>query len=78
MQDERLGGQKAFVASRNVMRSVSSSFASLFDFRDEIMDVNNSLLLYSKGFDTLWLGKGHYKLFINKNNLNDLAKSGGA
>jgi len=64
MQDERLVGQKAYTATRNVLRPM------LFKAQEEFDDVSEYFLdgylstpLQDLHFETQWLGKGRYRLY---------------
>jgi len=70
VKDPRLGGKKAYTASRNCIRpTVISSYsmpASLQTFKNmlNIESVDNPLdPLIDKSFNTKYLGKGNYKLY---------------
>lgn len=65
--DERLGGKKAYTASRNISRPLRASSLS----RNELevlldvwgIDLSTSLMEYEKEYNTLWLGRASYKQF---------------
>jgi len=62
LQDQRLGGAKAYSASRNVMRPVCiSSNGFTEETITEIID--ETKLKYQKSFDTYFLGKGQYSQY---------------
>ena len=63
MQDERLYNQKAYRASRNVLRPVLVSSSAPFDYSEEIWGehLNKKILLDEKKFDNYWLGKAHWR-----------------
>lgn len=65
MQDERLHFEKAYVASGNVLRSVSISSGTALSFTKEIweLDLSTATPLLEHEFSTQWLGKGRYRLF---------------
>jgi len=63
MHDERMLSFKAYMVSRNILRPVSLSLETPFEYLSEIVDVDNSLAKESY-YDTLWLGSCHYKKYI--------------
>jgi len=62
--DERLLAEKAYMYSRNCLRSVSLSGRSISDVAKEQLGVDNSMLQVVKEFDTLWLGRCVYKKYL--------------
>jgi len=66
MQDVRLGGEKAYYASRNIMRPVSISANSLAKYKIEVIQqevIHTGELLNEREFDTMWLGRCTYKRY---------------
>lgn len=64
MQDQRLLGQKAYTASRNVLRPLLFKAQEEFDdISDFYLEGFSPLALQDKSFDTQWLGKGRYRLY---------------
>jgi len=74
LYNERLKSQKAYVASRNVLRPVSLSNSLAFGLIDEIFDVDKSVATIERVYDTMWLGRCVYKRYqiipYNENNYN--------
>jgi len=74
--DPRLKAQKAYVASRNVMRPVSLSDSMAYRLIDEIWGIgDNSVADVERSYDTMWLGRCIYKAYNllpheNSNNIN--------
>jgi len=67
LQDIRLGGEKAYYASRNSLRPVSVSAHSVAEYKIEVIKqevIHTGELLNERTFDTLWLGKCHYQRFL--------------
>lgn len=60
--DSRLLGKKAYATSRNIMRPMSFSNSTAFDYADMIWGVDK-LVAYEKEFDTMFLGRCHYKSY---------------
>lgn len=60
--DKRLSLQKAYVASRNILRPLSFANSMAFEYRELIWGVDN-LIPFEKIFDTLWLGRCIYKAY---------------
>jgi len=70
MQDIRLGGEKAYYASRNSLRPVSISADSLALFKLEVIQqevIHTGELIHEREFDTPWLGRCTYKKYQIKN-----------
>jgi hypothetical protein len=65
LQDERLAGQKAFCASRNIMRSVSLPYASVLSYSEHVFGVDLSTVppVHSRVFDTKYLGRAIYQRY---------------
>jgi len=64
--DKRLLEQKAYVCSRNIKRSVTSTGMVLMTtYLDEIIGVDTPCQV-SRSYDTVWLGRCDYKLFNTK------------
>lgn len=66
MSDQRLFSQKAYVSSRNVLRSVSINSSLPLYYSKELLgvdSVDNLELLYAGEFDTVWLGRCDYKKY---------------
>jgi len=63
MQDERLGGSKAFVCSRNIMRPLSYGSHSAAYYVDQIFSPDR-VVAQVREFDTLWLGRCKYTSFL--------------
>lgn len=62
MHDERIGYQKAYVASRNVLRPVQVSYASAFQYLSEIVGgITPSVV---RQFETQWLGTCKYTRYL--------------
>jgi len=53
----RLGHQKAYMASRNVMRPLSLSNSMAFGIIDDLWAVDKSIEPICKVYDTMWLGR---------------------
>jgi len=62
MHDIRLGGKKAYYASRNILRPMCVSSANVVEYLSEIVGVDNSPL-HTHEFDTQWLGRAIYKQY---------------
>lgn len=62
MYDERLGNQKAYVCSRNILRPVSVSYASAFRYLNDI--VGDSLPDHVSNFNSAWLGNCQYRRYV--------------
>lgn len=60
--DNRLYGKRAYMASRNVRRPITSSGFPLWWVEDEF-ELSTIEPLLSKDFVTQWLGQGRYKLY---------------
>jgi len=60
MQDVRLGGEKAYYCSRNIVRPMSVAGNTVASFIDDIVPVDNSLV-QSRTYMSEWLGRTHYK-----------------
>jgi len=66
MQDVRLGGEKAYYASRNCLRPVSISADTRALFKLEVIKqevIHSGELLNEREFATLWLGRCIYKRY---------------
>lgn len=65
LQDYRLSGEKAYSATRNVMRPLHIPYASAVNFSKELfgLDLLTDSPLHEKVFDTYWLGKGRYRKY---------------
>jgi len=65
MLDHRLGGEKAYSASRNIMRPVSVSFRSALAHTKEMwgLDLSTTTPLREAQYETKYLGKGRYRLY---------------
>jgi len=64
LQDVRLLRKKAYSASRNVLRPVFVSSSEAYSFiEEEVRGVDNSQI-YQNSFDTMYLGRCHYKKII--------------
>lgn len=63
--DQRLSGEKAYSASRNVVRPLSIPFASALDYTQELfgIDIDTEKPLHEIEYETYWLGKGRYRKF---------------
>lgn len=65
--DSRLRGKKAFIASRNIKRPVVQKNAMVeplfFGDLEDIPDLSTALLLKERHYDTVWLGRGRYRLY---------------
>jgi len=61
--DDRLLAQKAYICSRNVMRSVSLKTSTVLNFASGIWGIDLKKPVVEKHFDTHWLGKGRYRLY---------------
>jgi len=72
MSDIRLSGEKAYYASRNIMRPVSIAASTLANAKIEIIKqevIHSGELMNERNFDTPWLGRCTYKRFhITQNN----------
>jgi len=72
MQDVRLTGEKAYYASRNIMRPVSIAAPTLALAKIEVIKqevIHSGELMNEREFDTPWLGRCTYKRFhITQNN----------
>jgi len=67
MYDHRLSNQKAYSASRNVMRPVLRTYEEEFaDIAPVLYDQGNLSTRQEKEFSTQWFGRGRYKL-LTKN-----------
>jgi len=62
MSDERLISQKAYVASRNVLRPVCTTFSSAFYYLNEI--IGDTIPQKVKQFKTQWLGECKYSQYV--------------
>ena len=63
--DERLKNQKAYVASRNILRPViQSGFSPVWPILDDYQVEDTPVV--DKSYNTKWLGKGRYRLFKTK------------
>jgi len=62
MQDERLGGKRAYYPSRNVLRPMLANTAQFLDHSKLIWGVDNELIT-SREFDTVWLGRCLYRMY---------------
>jgi hypothetical protein len=60
VQDVRIGGEKAYYCSRNIMRPMSASGNTVADFIDDIVPVDN-FLLQQRTYVSEWLGRTYYK-----------------
>lgn len=63
LSDKRLGGEKAFMASRNALRPVQLTNKTAFALRNEIWLDVDSKPLQEHEFTTEWLGRCNYKLY---------------
>jgi len=66
MRDFRLGGEKAYYASRNTLRPVSISADSLALFKLEVIQqevIHSGELMNEREFDTQWLGRCVYRTY---------------
>jgi len=61
--NDRLNGQKAYVASRNVLRPLSLSNSLAFGLIDDLWAVDKSVVPVEKIYDTIWLGRCIYKRY---------------
>ncbi|MDQ3077138.1 MAG: hypothetical protein M3Q63_03765 [bacterium] len=63
--DDRLHYEKAFVASSNVLRPMSTSIGTALNYTKEIwgLDLSTAIPLLQREFKTQWLGKGTYRIF---------------
>jgi len=57
--DERLGGKRAYYASRNILRPDRFKSAIILDHSQALWGVDNTLL-HTAIFPTQWLGQGRY------------------
>lgn len=62
MHDDRLGGKRAFLASRGIMRPVLYKSPLIVAHAREVLGVDIELLTEKK-FSTEWLGECHYKRY---------------
>jgi len=74
LYNERLAAQKAYVASRNVLRPLSLTNSLAFGIIDDLWAVDKSVETIEKVYSTMWLGRCVYKRFKiippNENNCN--------
>jgi len=64
MSDTRLVDQRAFSASRNILRPMSFRTPTQISFASEEFGVNgDNELVYERSYDTLWLGRCDYKVY---------------
>jgi len=63
MRDPRLSGQKAYSASRNMLRPMSVGGNSLSGYMDELVDIHTPPL-HVRQFDTHWLGGCSYRSYL--------------
>jgi len=63
--DPRLRGKKAYIASRNILRPVIDKNTLLlpYFYGYKGIDLSTAITLHEKEYETLWLGKGRYKLY---------------
>lgn len=66
MCDERLVSEKAYVASRNIVRPLLLPFTTALDYVDEMFPVESSIE-FNRDFDTLWLGRCNYRSYLVDN-----------
>jgi hypothetical protein len=64
LHDDRLLRQKAYVCSRNVMRPVSIPSSIAISTAPEIWGIDLENPLKEKFFDTQWLGRGRYRVYL--------------
>jgi hypothetical protein len=62
--DNRLGGQKAFICSRNIRRTQTFDTKTQISQVSEIYDLDNTEVAFSDSFDTIWAGRCDYKKLI--------------
>lgn len=63
MLDVRLGGEKAYSASRNILRSMSVSSSSFTDEEKDLIGISDTPT-HVRRFDTQWLGNCQYQCYI--------------
>jgi len=65
LYSDRLVGKKAYQCSRNVLRPLSTSSATVVSYSNELwgLDLSTAVACKEKEFDTQWLGKGRYRSF---------------
>lgn len=73
MQDPRLLGEKAYSASRNILRPVSLNAQATIDYACEAWGIDTALPDHEKEYDTAWMGKCRYSTYtIQKLDIPDL------
>lgn len=65
MSDDRLLGKKSYTTSRNLMRPLLHRFTEIFDNRAPAYLDSNHELIQTKTFNTDWLGKATYRLYLD-------------
>jgi len=62
MHDDRLGGKRAFLASRGIMRPMLYKSPLVVAHAREILGVDIELLT-ERTYSTEWLGQGNYQVY---------------
>jgi len=62
VSNERLGNEKAYVCSRNILRPVQTSFSTVFDYLNEIVGDTPPEKVVQ--FESLWLGWCKYSRYV--------------
>lgn len=65
--DSRLKGKKAYISSQNIKRPVVEKNALIeplfYGDLEDVPDLSTASLLKEKLYDTVWLGRGRYRLY---------------